>query len=463
MSDDELSSETPRMGGRKGARPPLDVGAVARDDALLDAIGSRRMAQFADRAVPGAEADPATTDPVVAMLQAFVADLDDQLVAAHPRLEDDDRAMGLQLLPGAVASLVPAQPLTVAARNSEESDESAVLSGPAGRRQAAAKILATVRGTRIARELPASAHRRRLDRRTAVTSAAAMAVAFTVSLTGVAAAVTGDPMTPYRQVLETVGITAGTAEVSTEAGVDIGRDLGAAQAAVDRGDVTTAREFIAQATKALEEHLDNREVDEGSVAADLQDALVELNQDADMVEAAAEQEAVIAEGEIGADAAVTAEPGTDDPGTPDEPSGGTFPEEGDAQTGSSDSPGGRPADESGSGNTPASPPPSPEGDPTEPDEPSDSSGPSSPSPSGSPASPDPSAPESSESTPADSEPADSASSPSPNPSPTASPSSPSPTSSPSTSPSSSPEATSTGASTDPSAPWPTPWGPGTAP
>ena len=219
----------------RGSRPPLDVGAVARDDALLDAIGSRRTV---GSAAPGADAGPdahdahdqATGDPVVAMLQAYVADLDRHLVAAHPSLTEDDRALGalgLELVDTDVISPVVSaqtgqqQPETaaepaVASRASAPVDDLAVLSGPAARIQAAAKILTAARGTRVVRQLPATAHRRPLGRHTAISSAAAMAVAFTLSVGGVAAAVTGDPMTPYRQVLQTVGIAPPSADVSPQ-------------------------------------------------------------------------------------------------------------------------------------------------------------------------------------------------------------------------------------------------------
>ncbi len=248
------------MGPGKGRQPSLDLAAMARDDALLDAIGARAHgtagATGADHGPEAAGAGPG--DPLAALLQAFVADLDRCLVA-HPSLEDDDRALGLRVVASEVTSVdTPTEPAGVAARTSVAAavpdgadtaalvsasrDESAVLSGPAARIHAAAKIFTAARGTRVVREVPPTAHRRHLDRRTAVTSAAAMAVAFTVSLGGVAAAVSGNAMTPYRQVLESVGITQPSADLSPEQGVAIARELGAAQAAVDRKEPNKARE-----------------------------------------------------------------------------------------------------------------------------------------------------------------------------------------------------------------------------
>ena len=124
-----------------------------------------------------------------------------------------------------------------------------------------------------------------------------MAVAFTLSVGGVAAAVTGD-LTPYRQVLQTVGIAPASPDVSPEEGVAIARDLGAAQAAVDRGDTVSARKFIAAAEKSLDEHLEEGEVDDGSLAASLQNDLAALNAETDNVEAAG-QDPTLAEGPSG--------------------------------------------------------------------------------------------------------------------------------------------------------------------
>ena len=407
---------TPRGASGRGSLAPVDVSAVARDDVLLNRIGGRQATPTgglgiephagAVDVVPDGRAmtemgTDGADDPVVAMLQAFVADLDGQLVSAHSDREDDDRGLVLRVVPAvAPDTATGSTPWVAAARASVEDDELAVLSGPAARLHAVAKVLTAARGARVVREVPASAHRRPLRHRTAVSSAAAMAVAFTVSLSGVAAAVTGNPLAPYREVMQTVGIAPSDAEVSAERGVEIGRELGAADAAIERGDTVLANKFIDEAEASIEEHFDDSDV-----ADELQEEVVELREDAAEAAASAGQDSVIAGGDSAVEGALPA-PGalTDDPEASGDPSAETAPERGSdsAEPGSgasasddtasddpsddtaSDDPSDDPSDDTASsGSTPGSASPSadtsPSGEPTStPSSPSSSSSPSSP-------------------------------------------------------------------------------------
>jgi len=203
-----------------------------------------------------------------------------------------------------------------------------------------------------------------------------MAIAFTVSLSGVAAAVTGNPMAPYREVLQAVRMAPSDAQVSAEQGVEIGRDLGAANAALQRGDTESANKFIDEAEASIEEHIEDNEGDEDSFVAELQDEVVELRQDAEAVAAAASQDPVIADGDEGAEEALPV-PGdsSDDPGASAPPSGETAAEDGlgSADPGSEAS---ATADTAISGPTPgsatASSDTSPSGEPTSSNSPSPS-------------------------------------------------------------------------------------------
>jgi hypothetical protein len=123
----------------------LDLVAVQRDAALLDALSQRQR--------PDAM-DTYQDDPVVGLLAALVADVDDGLPAADvaPFIPEQSRRQ-----PRPTAILTLAAPIV-----------------PLGRRHAARAI-------------------------------AALAVAAAVlSVGGVAAAVSGDPLTPYKSVINVV-------------------------------------------------------------------------------------------------------------------------------------------------------------------------------------------------------------------------------------------------------------------
>jgi hypothetical protein len=124
----------------------LDLVAVQRDAALLDALSQRQLADVIDGRHDG--------DPVAGLLAALVADVDDGLPA------------------GDVSPLIPEQ----------------------SRRQPRQAPVLTLAVPVVP-----------LGRRHAARAIAALAVAAAVlSISGVAAAVSGDPLTPYKSVINVV-------------------------------------------------------------------------------------------------------------------------------------------------------------------------------------------------------------------------------------------------------------------
>jgi hypothetical protein len=135
------------------SRDNLDMMAVQRDAALLDALSQRVRPDGPDH----------NADPVVGLLAALVIDVDDGLgldVAARP----------------AAPSFIP-----------EQSRRRVAQDAPAATLQTSTVFVAPVR------------------RRHAVRAVAAMVVtAAVLSVSGVAAAVSGDPLKPYKDVINVV-------------------------------------------------------------------------------------------------------------------------------------------------------------------------------------------------------------------------------------------------------------------
>jgi hypothetical protein len=171
---------------------PIDVGHVRRDDSVLDSLGQRRRRRIAE-------------DPAARLLAALAADVDEETVARRLRV-------------GRLAAL----PLP------SDRAPSRLLSGAARR------------------------GRLRHASRSAVVAAVAVGV---LSISGVAAAVTGDALAPLKAVVSTVtGVDLPRAHDPSAASAASGaveRDLAFAEAAVTRGDILEAREMVIQARQQL--------------------------------------------------------------------------------------------------------------------------------------------------------------------------------------------------------------------
>jgi hypothetical protein len=158
--------------------------ALARDELLLDALSLRREPQGAS-----------DEEEIGRLLAAFAAEIDEGI--------DEVIAAGLS-----------ADVLDGAARGTDETAEpdSNVVRLPVGRR-------GMVRGL-----------------------AAGLVVAGVVSVSGVAAAVTGDPFAPYKRVIAAVSGHGGNASPATVA--QLNRSLTGVRAAIARGDLASAQSSL---------------------------------------------------------------------------------------------------------------------------------------------------------------------------------------------------------------------------
>jgi outer membrane biosynthesis protein TonB len=170
------------------AGEPIDVRNIGRDDSLLDSLGQRRGRRFT------------ADDPAARLLAALAADVDEVTVARRLRV-------------GRLASLpLPAERVP-------------------------------------ARLLPAVRYRLRRAARSVVVAALAAGL---LSISGMAAAVTGDALAPVKAVVSTVTrVELPITGDSSVASGDVERDLAIAEAAITRGDLAGAREMVAQAREQL--------------------------------------------------------------------------------------------------------------------------------------------------------------------------------------------------------------------
>jgi len=168
---------------------PIDVRHVRRDDSVLDSLGQHRRRRIAE-------------DPAARLLAALAADVDEETVARRLRV---GRLASLPL-PG---DLAPSRLLSAAVRRD----------------------------------------RLRHASRSAVVAAVAVGV---LSISGVAAAVTGGALAPLKAVVSTVtGVDLPRTEDPTAASGEVERDLATAEAAVTRGDIVGARKMVSQARLQL--------------------------------------------------------------------------------------------------------------------------------------------------------------------------------------------------------------------
>lgn len=214
------------MIGRQGDGA-LDLRAVRRDDELLDALATRAVRS------PGDLGDP--SDPAGRLMAALVADVDDGLAALLAATTLDIARVGAGDTADPVVS-------TDAGREAGASD--AARAGEA----------ATLDDHALPSDEDGSSWTRRRRRRTAYGAAAALALGATFSVSGVAAAVTGDPFAPYRAVGEALSwgdddLPPNAAEVA-----HFNKRLARARAAIAHGEVAGAqakidalRSLIAQA------------------------------------------------------------------------------------------------------------------------------------------------------------------------------------------------------------------------
>lgn len=170
----------------------LDLLAVQRDDELLDLLGARVAVQ--------------TDDVLVRLLVAWRDEVDDGLPGVVP-------------VPRAAS-----EPARAATRPAQPRDGLHPAAGP-GR-----------------------AHRRRL---TATGTAAALVLGGTLSLSGVAAAVTGDPLAPYRAVGHALSIGGDSLPEHAADVAKLNKRLSRARAAVAHGDVAGAQAVVDELTAQL--------------------------------------------------------------------------------------------------------------------------------------------------------------------------------------------------------------------
>lgn len=177
------------IGGQAGPGA-LDLLGVQRDDELLDVLGARREVSL--------------DDELVRLLVAWRDEVDDGLAALLPAPRQQ---------PATVAPVAAATPDLL----------------PAG-------------------EDEARPHRRRL---TAAGTAAAVVLGGTLSLSGVAAAVTGDPFAPYRAVGHALSIGGDELPANAAEVAKLNKRLTRARAALAHGDVAGVQVAIDQLAAQL--------------------------------------------------------------------------------------------------------------------------------------------------------------------------------------------------------------------
>ena len=166
----------------------LDVLALRRDDELLDALGDRRSV--------------ASDDPTALLLQAFAADVDQDLADLFAALD------GAVDAPNGMPGGVPAQ--------RDEAVETAHAADRVGGRR----------------------------RRLTAAATAAFVLGGTLSVSGVAAAVTGDPFAPYRAVGDALSFGSDLPPQAAEV-AHLNKRLAGARAALAHGKVDQVRDLVA--------------------------------------------------------------------------------------------------------------------------------------------------------------------------------------------------------------------------
>ncbi len=187
------------IGSQASGDGALDLLAVQRDDELLDLLGGRV-------AVP-------SDDELVRLLAAWRDEIDDGLPGVVPAPRSAPDAVRTRT-PAVAAAAVPGRPANdlVPAAGLERSP------------------------------------RRRL---TATGTAAALVLGGTLSLSGVAAAVTGDPLAPYRAVGHALSIGGDPLPEHAAAVAQLNKQLTRARAAVAHGDVAGAQAAVDALTAQL--------------------------------------------------------------------------------------------------------------------------------------------------------------------------------------------------------------------
>ncbi len=187
------------IGSQASGDGALDLLAVQRDDELLDLLGGRV-------AVP-------SDDELVRLLAAWRDEIDDGLPGVVPAPRSAPDAVRTRT-PAVAAAAVPGRPANdlVPAAGLERSP------------------------------------RRRL---TATGTAAALVLGGTLSLSGVAAAVTGDPLAPYRAVGHALSIGGDPLPEHAAAVAQLNKRLTRARAAVAHGDVAGAQAAVDALTAQL--------------------------------------------------------------------------------------------------------------------------------------------------------------------------------------------------------------------